>query len=126
MNHNRRTLSKPFKTLLVLLSVVSLWLSQSGAGLATASVPRSKAGCCAEKHCPSPCCVGRNQDQAPETPPATPATASPQVHQSATIPFFTARIDRHESGRNLLPPEPFTVGSFTRVPLYVRSHSYLI
>ncbi len=114
-----------FKTALTLLAALTLLFAQGGFVLPTAAAPAKKMGCCGDR-CPTHCCVGKS-DSAPAQPlPAIPTVSLSQSLQAALLPAIVCLIA-------LEPPVPLpssfgssvsSVGS--SVPLYVRTHSFLI
>lgn len=113
-----------FKTALTLVATLALLLAPGGFVSSVSAAPVKPVGCCCDK-CPTHCCVGKNSSA-----PAEPFSAIPSVSAShllqALLPVLNTLISVGLSAPPTLcfVPSPSSVG--LPVPLYVRTHSFLI
>jgi hypothetical protein len=111
---------------LTLIAMLALLLAPEGVGVAASPKVVQKKACCREKTCPTRCCVERHQIPPTQSKPAVPASAVSQEIQAAVTPV-PVELPRVES--LLEPGFPSSVShcpTSSAVPLYVRTHSFLI
>lgn len=113
------------KTALTLLAALTLLFVQGGFVSSISAAPAKKMGCCGDK-CPTHCCVGKSNSA-----PAQPLHAIPTVSLSQSLPaaLFPAivcliAIEQPAPLASSFGSSVSSVGS--SVPLYVRTHSFLI
>lgn len=115
----------PLKTALALVATLALLLVHGGFVSAQSPAPAKKMGCCGDA-CPTHCCVERGNSAPAEPLPAVPVTSSSQQFQAALLPEMLACF----RGELIAPPVsahcPRLAPASASVPLYVRTHSFLI
>lgn len=113
------------KTALALLATLALLLGHGGFVAGASAAPAKKMGCCGDA-CPTHCCVDDSDSTPAEPLPAVPATSSSQPLQGALLPGILECFALEFTA----PPAPSRLPgispAFSSVPLYVRTHSFLI
>lgn len=114
------------KTILVLVATFGLLSAECGIASSLNAALVQKAGCCGDR-CPPRCCIERSEEVPKDSQPAVPAPAPTQQLQAFLVPRLT-----EVSALLTLDPAPLAIGSTFRfpiasgVPLFLRSHSFLI
>lgn len=113
------------KTALALVATLALLLGHGGFVAGASGAPAKKMGCCGDA-CPTHCCVEESDSLPAESLPAVPSVSSCQQLQAALIPVMPPCL----GGKLITPPAPLPgpdpFPSSSPVPLYVRTHSFLI
>ncbi len=110
---------------LALVVTLALLLAQSGLLASVKAEPVRKMDCCGDA-CPTHCCVDQ-KDAGPEgSVPAVPAVTSVNQLQAALVPDRVKSV-RSQTDRSICYCDASRVSPFlSSVPLYVRTHSFLI
>ena len=115
----------PLKTVLTLVAALALLLAHGGFVSAQSPAPAKKMGCCGDA-CPTHCCVERGNSAPAEPLPAVPVTSLSQQFHAALLPELPACF----RGESIASPVsvlcPCLAPASAAVPLYVRTHSFLI
>lgn len=113
------------KTALALVATLALLFGPGGFVAGASVAPAKKKGCCGDA-CPTHCCVEEGDSTPAESVPAVPSVSSCQQLQAALIPvLLPCRVGQPiTSPAPARGPDPFPAAS--PVPLYVRTHSFLI
>lgn len=113
------------KTALTLLATLALLLGHGGFGASVSAKPTKKMGCCGDA-CPTHCCV-EESDSSPAGPlPAVPANTSSQQLQAALLPVLLGGFALEFPASPAPAHFPGLSPAASPVPLYVRTHSFLI
>jgi hypothetical protein len=119
-------MNKVLKSILSLLAACGLLGAELGLVSSLNAAPVQKAGCCGDQ-CPPRCCLERSEGLPKDSQPAFPAPAPTQQLQAFLVPRLT-----EVSALLTLDPAPLAVGSAfhsplaSGVPLFLRTHSFLI
>ena len=114
------------KTILALVATFGLLSAELGLVSSLNAAPVQKAGCCGDQ-CPPRCCLERGEEFPQASQPAVPVPAPTQQLQALLVP-------RLIEVSALLAPEPlplaigfpFSSPLAAGVPLFLRTHSFLI
>jgi hypothetical protein len=114
------------KTILALVAACGLLGAELGWVSSLNAAPVQKAGCCGDR-CPPRCCLERTEDVPRDAQPAVPVPAPTQQLQVLLVPRLT-------EAAALLAPAParpaigfaFSSPLASAVPLFLRTHSFLI
>jgi len=113
------------KTALALVATLALLLGHGGFVASVSAAPAKKMGCCGDA-CPTHCCV-EDSNATPAGPlPAVPATSSSQQLQAALLPAILEGFALEFSASPAPAHFPGLSPAAYPVPLYVRTHSFLI
>jgi hypothetical protein len=114
------------KSILAIVAAFGLLGAELGAVSSLNAAPVQKAGCCGDQ-CPPRCCIERTNELPKDSQPAVPVPAPTQQLQAFLVPRLT-----EVSALMALDPAPLAIG-FTfisplasGVPLFLRTHSFLI
>jgi hypothetical protein len=115
-----------FRIMFALLAALGLLISQAGPVRGAESSDTPKGSCCGERHCPTTCCVSEDSSSPAGSQPALPASLGSVEFQLAPLPALVGLIadgtmERIPSGSFFDFP---SAGS--RVPIFLRTHSFLI
>jgi hypothetical protein len=114
------------KTILVLVATFGLLSAELGWVSSLNAAPLQKAGCCGDQ-CPPRCCIERSEELPKDAQPAVPVSAPMQQLQALLLPRLvevTAPLALNPAalGIDCVFSSPLASG----VPLFLRTHSFLI
>ena len=114
------------KTILALVAIFGLLSAELGAVSSLNAAPVQKAGCCGDQ-CPPRCCIERGDEVPRATQPAVPVPAPTQQLQAFLVP----RLSELSPLLAVAPASlgtgfPFRSPLASGVPLFLRTHSFLI
>lgn len=118
--------------LFALVAAVSLLAASVPAAVVDSSpvarkpMMHKKACCKNTTPCPTRCCVERRQSTPAENPPAVPASNLTHQLQLGLMPDFADVFQNGSSAINPVELTPAFAPRCSAVPLYVRTHSFLI
>jgi len=114
------------KTILALVATFGLLSAELGWVSSLNAAPLQKAGCCGDQ-CPPRCCIERTEDIPREAQPAVPVPAPTQQLQALLVPRLIEVLARRApEPLPLAIGFPFSSPLASGVPLFLRTHSFLI
>ncbi len=113
------------KTALTLVAMLALLLGQGVWSVTASPAPTKKMGCCGDA-CPTHCCVERGSSTPAGPLPVVPVTTSSQQLQEALLPVMLGCFDVVLATSSASDHFPSRFPVSAAVPLYVRTHSFLI